>query len=69
MESSTFTTWLYVANGVGVDVKLRAIEGTVGVLVLGTERGIRTDGIRNLRRMETAIVRCGRRIAGKLRLR
>lgn len=69
MESSTFTTWLYVANGVGVEEKLRAIERIVGVWVLGTEGGIRTDGIRNLRRMETAIVRCGRRSAGKLKLR
>lgn len=44
-----------------MDEKLRAIEGFVETFGLGAESGMRTEGIKNLRRIETAIVRCGRR--------
>ena len=58
--SVTFTTWLYVANVVGVEENLRAIEGVFCVQALGMERGSLTEGTRNLRMSETAIVDCGR---------
>jgi hypothetical protein len=51
---------------VGVEENARAIEGVVGVFALGMVRGSRTDGIRDLRRIETAIVGCGRLDAGEL---
>jgi hypothetical protein len=56
------TTWLYVANGVGVEEKLRASEGIVWDLAFRLERGSRIEGIRNRRRSETAIVGCGDRL-------
>jgi hypothetical protein len=52
---------LYVANDVGVEENCRAMEGVVWIFGLGIEIWGRTDGIRNLRRIETAIVGCGRR--------
>jgi hypothetical protein len=60
----TFTTWLYVANGEGVDEKLRAIERVVVDLGLVLETSMRTEGIKNLRRSETAIVCCSCRDVG-----
>jgi hypothetical protein len=62
-ERGTFTTWLRVVKGVGVEENLRAIEGVMAILGLGVERGRRTEGVRNLRRSKTAIVGCGRRNA------
>lgn len=41
----------------------RAIEGIAVIFILGIGRGMRTEGIRNLQRLETAIVDCGRRDA------
>ena len=51
----TFTTWLYVANGVVVEENLRAIEWAHWVLALWAESGSRNDGIRTLRRSKAAI--------------
>lgn len=51
----TLTTWLYVANGVGVDEKARDMGELALVAVEENEIGIRTRGMRNWRRIETAM--------------
>lgn len=52
----TRTTWLYVANGVGVEEKLRWEEDGIDAgLVLDIRSGIRTAGIRSRRRIETTM--------------
>lgn len=56
-RSRTFTTWLYVENGVGVAEKFLCREGVGDATFLADmEKGIRTEGIRNLRRTEAAIL-------------
>lgn len=53
----TFTTWLYVARQLGVEEKLREGKEAVGdIFRAGLVKGIRTDGVRNLRSIETTIV-------------
>jgi hypothetical protein len=56
----TFRTWLYVANGVGVEENWRVREVLVAALGADIENGIRMDGMRNVRSIETAIAVCGR---------
>jgi hypothetical protein len=57
MGSRTFATWLYVANGVGVEEKLRRRKGGDEVGFARYDgKGIRMDGMRNLRSIRTAIV-------------
>lgn len=51
----TLTTWLYVANRVGVEEKARDIGELALVLAEENEIGIRTRGMRNWRRIETAM--------------
>jgi hypothetical protein len=51
---------LYVANGAGVEEKLRREERGDGKdLAMGAERGSRAEGMRKRRRIEMAIVGAG----------
>lgn len=48
-SSHTLTTWLYVENGVGVAEKFLRREGVGDATFLADmEKGIRTEGIKNL---------------------
>lgn len=57
-ERGTFRTWLNVAKGLGVEENWRVKEGRGVLFGVDIEIGIRTDGIKNLRSIETAIVVC-----------
>lgn len=61
VKRSTLTTWLKVANGVGVEEKARREERGEGKdFFEGKESGSRIDGMRKRWRIEVAMVGVGR---------